>query len=131
MRNVIERTSRAAMMLMLAAGLSAQESQATVAGTWDMAAMSHQFALVVDEIKDAKNVTATLMIMGQDVLLDGDVTDGLLTLSGKSKIGAPGSHEMVPLKITGRLISDDKMEGEIDTARGPAKWTAERLKKKS
>ena len=131
MRNVIERTTRAAVMLTLAAGLSAQESKATVAGTWDMAAMSHQFALVVDEIKDAKKVTATLMIMGQDVLLDGDVTDGLLTLSSHAKIGAPGSHEMVPIKITGHLTSDDKMEGDIDTAHGPAKWTAERLKKKS
>ena len=135
MKRAVKQAIRAAVMLVLVAGVSAQESrkasEAAVAGTWDMNAMTHQFALVVDEIKDAKKVTATLMIMGQDVLLDGDVTDGLLTLSGKSMLGAPGSSEMVPLKITGRLISDDKMEGEIGTARGPAKWTAERLKKKS
>ena len=131
MRSAVKQAIQATMISTLAVGLSAQEAKSTVAGTWDMAAMSHQFALVVDEIKDAKNVTATLMIMGQDVLLDGDVTDGLLTLSGKSMLGAPGSSEMVPLKVTGRLISDDKIEGEIGTARGPAKWTAERLKKKS
>ena len=135
MRRVLTGSLQLAAVLMLTAGLSAQADHASagngVAGTWDMSAMSHQFALVIDEVTDPQKVTATLMIMGQDVPLDGDFTDGVLTLGGQSKIGAPGSHEMVPLKLTGHLVGDDKMEGEIGTAHGPATWTAERLKKKS
>ena len=133
MRRVLTGSLQLAAVLMLAAGLSAGQTSAGngVAGTWDMSAMSHQFALVIDEVTDAQKVTATLMIMGQDVPLDGDFTDGVLTLGGQSKIGAPGSHEMVPLKLTGHLVGDDKMEGEIGTAHGPATWTAGRLKKKS
>ena len=126
----------AAGVLVLAADPASAQSDKTnaaapkIAGTWDVAAMSHQFALVIDEVKDVKKVTGTLMIMGQDVLLDGDFTDGTLTLTSPSKIGSPGSHEMVPIKLTGKLAEDDKLEGEMATGQGAVKWTAERLRKK-
>lgn len=130
-------------VLALTTALSAQDKKADdtrdVAGTWDVNLMSHQMALVLEhDAKDAKKVTGTLMIMGKDVQVDGEFVDGKLTLTGKGALmgprGGDGGHDAppsTPLKLTGTLKDDGTLEGEMPMPQGAAKWTAERLKKKT
>ena len=129
----------------LTAGVSAQSPKAdelkSVAGTWDVNLMSHQMALVLEnDAKDATKVTGTLMIMGKDVEVNGEFVAGKLTLTGKGALmGQRGgeSHDgkdappSTPLKLTATMKDDGTLEGEMPMPQGAAKWTAERLKKKS
>ncbi len=102
--------------------------------------MSHQIALVV-EPKDATHVTATMMMMGRDVPLKGELVGRTLTLVGDKAAGAaeaapeqaPGAHEppSAPAKpIVVTLQEDGTISGEMMTTRGPGTWTGERLKKR-
>lgn len=132
-------------VLALTAALSAQDKKAddtkNVAGTWDVNLMSHQMALVLEhDAKDARKVTGTLMIMGKDVQVDGEFVDGKLTLTGKGALMGPRGGDghgdqaappSTPLKLTGTLKDDGTLEGEMPMPQGAAKWTAERLKKKT
>lgn len=96
-------------------------------GTWVMLLEGHQVGLEIEQKE--KVLLGTLHIMGQRVLVDGEVTDRVFTLASDSQIGDANSHTMVPIKITGTHRPDDTLEGEIGMSRGPMKWTAERLKK--
>lgn len=132
MRNVLSIVT----IITLAVGLSAQADQhaapiAGVAGTWDVLLMSHQVGLVLEQDPaDASKVTGTLMIMGQDVPVDGTFVDGRLTLTGAARIGDHDNGAPVAMRLTATLKGDDTLEGEMATAKEPVKWTAERLKKK-
>ena len=116
----------------LGAGLSAQDKKFTVddfAGTWNIEVMSHQVALVIEK-QDASNVTATMMMMGRDVALKGELVDRTITFVGV-KPDAEAGHVSVaanakPIVVT--MQDDGTLTGEMMTNNGPVKWTAERLK---
>jgi hypothetical protein len=129
-----------AIALMVAAAAAAQEKKVTTAdfaGTWNIEAMSHQIALVV-EPGEGNKVTATMMMMGRDTLLKGELADRTLTLTGiKTETnGAPepqhAAHQppadAKPILVT--LQEDGTIVGEMMTNMGPVKWTGEKLKTK-
>jgi hypothetical protein len=137
--------------LALAATAAAQEKKVTTAdfaGTWNIEAMSHQIALVV-EPADGNKVTATMMMMGRDMLLKGELVARTLTLVGvKSEVtgtmppehGTPGhDHDVPPAAAPGAppakpivvtLQEDGTIVGEMMTNMGPVKWTGEKLRAK-
>jgi hypothetical protein len=151
------RTAAAlALALTLALSASAQQkpdvTTADFAGTWNIEVMSHQIALVI-EAQDGRTVTATMMAMGRDTPLKGELVDRTLTLVGvKTEADAaspapthdaaaahaaaePGAgHEAhaapAPKPITATLQDDGTLAGEMMTSAGPVKWTAEKLKKR-
>jgi hypothetical protein len=138
-----------AATLVIATAAAAQDKKITTAdfaGTWNIEAMSHQIALVV-EPGEGNKVTATMMMMGRDMLLKGELADRTLTLVGvKSEAngamppehGTPGhDHEMpaasagaAPKPIVVTLQEDGTIVGEMMTNQGPVKWTGEKLKTK-
>jgi len=136
--------------LALSATAGAQDKKdATVAdyvGTWNIEMMSHQVALVIEPAEGNK-VTATMMMMGNDVPLKGELVDGALTLVGVKAEGATGevkvgggaaqhgggeatAHRPPAKPIVARLQEDGTLAGEMMTNMGAAKWTGEKLKKK-
>ena len=126
----------AAALVASAASTLAQDKKITAAdfaGTWNIEVMSHQIALVI-EPKDPKSVTATMMIMGRDVPLKGDLVDRTLTLVGIPGETTEGGHVTAkpagqgghPIIVT--LQDDGTIAGEMMTNNGAAKWTGEKLK---
>jgi hypothetical protein len=98
-----------------------------VEGTWNISLQGHPIALVLEQKGEA--VTGTLMIMGKDVPVEGTFAGRALKLTGPAAVGEHGSEgKTVPLQLVATLQADDTLEGELTTARGPMKWTAERLK---
>ena len=107
--------------------------------------MSHQVALVIEPAEGNK-VTATMMMMGNDMPLKGELVDGTLTLVGVKTEGATGAvkvgggpaqhggdaagHQPPARPIIARLQEDGTLAGEMMTNQGPAKWTGEKLKKR-
>ena len=75
---MLKTCSTLAIVLALAAGASAQEKPAVTtadfAGTWNIEVMSHQIALVI-EATEGNKVTATMMAMGRDTPLKGELVD--------------------------------------------------------
>jgi hypothetical protein len=129
-----------AVVFAVASAAAAQEKKVTTAdfaGTWNIEAMSHQIALVV-EPADSNKVTATMMMMGRDTLLRGELTERTLTLVGiKTETnGAPEPQHAAhmppadgnPIVVT--LQEDGTIVGEMMTNMGPVKWTGEKLKTK-
>ncbi len=130
----------------LTAGVAAQDKKpvtvADFAGTWNIEAMSHQIALVIEPAEGNK-VTATMMMMGRDLLLKGELADRTLTLTGVKSEGTPGaatlssgpSHgeavaQQAAKPITVTLQEDGTIQGEMMSNQGPVKWTGEKLKTK-
>lgn len=118
---------------------------ADFSGTWNIEVMSHQIALVI-EPTDATHVNATMMVMGRDTLLKGELVGRTLTLVGDKAAAdaaraaspdaagtpaqghGPGAAPAKPIVVT--LQDDGTIAGEMMTTQGPAKWTGERLKKR-
>jgi hypothetical protein len=135
--------------LAIAATAAAQEKKITTAdfaGTWNIEVMSHQIAMVIEPAEGNK-VTATMMMMGRDTLLKGELVDKTLTLVGvKSETngtmppehGTPGHDHEVPAAAAGggpkpilvTLQEDGTIAGEMMTNQGPVKWTGEKLRAK-
>ena len=124
--------------LLSTAAVAAQSKPVTVAdfaGTWNIEMMSHQIALVIDP-QEGNKVTATLMVMGRDVPLKGELVDKTLILVGvKSDLDSVPQHGGVvasngpdakPLVMS--LQDDGTLAGEMMTNQGPVKWTGEKLK---
>lgn len=126
--------SLALVVTALASAAAAQEKKVSVAdfaGTWNIEVMSHQIALVI-EPKEANTVTATMMVMGNDVPLKGELVDKTITL-----VGIPGDTQShgghVQAKPGGQAITvtmqdDGTIAGEMMTNNGPVKWTGEKLR---
>ena len=145
MKTFLKHSACLLAVLAFTVGASAQTKKGddlkNVAGTWDVNLMSHQMALVLEhDAKDATKVSGTLMIMGKDVQVDGEFVDGKLTLTGKGALMGPRGGDghgdqaappSTPLKLTATMKDDGTLEGEMPMAQGAAKWTAERLKKKT
>ena len=123
--------------LTVAAAAVAQEKKITTAdfaGTWNIEVMSHQIALVVEPTEGNK-FNATMMMMGRDTMLKGELVEKTLTLVGvKSDANgsAPSEHQppsqssAKPITVT--LQEDGTIAGEMMTTGGPVKWTGEKLK---
>jgi hypothetical protein len=142
---MLKTISLAIALFAFATAASAQEKKVTVAdfeGTWNIEAMSHQIALVV-EPKEGNKVTATMMMMGRDMLLKGELVERTLTLTGVKpegaaaaapaapQHGAPAASASAPAKpITVTLQEDGTIVGEMMTNMGPVKWTGEKLRTK-
>jgi len=137
---MIKTITFTAALLALATSVSAQDKKITTAdfaGTWNIEVMSHQIALVVEPTEGNK-VTATMMMMGRDTLLKGELVDRTLTLTGiKTETnGAPepqhAAHEPPsnarPVVVT--LQEDGTIAGEMMSSAGPMKWTGEKLRAK-
>ena len=127
--------SFALLLTTVAAVAAAQAHRVTTAdfaGTWNIEAMSHQIALVI-EPKDEKAVTATMMLMGNDVPLKGELADRTITLTGIKGETESGDHVKASpggSAITVTLMEDGTISGEMMTNMGPVKWTGEKLKTK-
>jgi hypothetical protein len=135
---MLKTFARVAILLALTAGAAAAQDKKPVTtadfvGTWNIEVMSHQIALVI-EPQEGNKVTATMMMMGTDVPLKGELVDGTLTLTGvKPEGGVVGEH--VPQgpgakPILVRLQDDGTVAGEMMTGNGPVTWTGEKLKTK-
>ena len=121
----------AAMVGSLAAQEKKADEKATVTGTWDVNLMSHQIGLVLEQ--QGTRVTGTLMAMGKDIEVEGEFADGKISLVGKGASFARQDDPhgaRTPITLTGIMKEDGTLEGEAPGPQGPAKWTAERLKKK-
>lgn len=138
MKTVLKDTAYLVLALAFSTSLAAQaKKDATVAdyvGTWNITMMSHQIALVIDPAEGNK-VTATMMMMGNDVPLKGELVGSSISLVGVKTEGAePNDHVGVakpggkPIVVT--LQEDGTLAGEMQTNMGPAKWSGEKLKKK-
>lgn len=131
--------------LLLSTSVSAQDKKpATVAdfvGTWNIEVMSHQIALVIEPAEGANKVSATMMMMGNDVPLKGELVDRTITFTGVRLEGAAGAahtagpgHEgnskpnAKPIVVT--LQDDGTLAGEMMAMNGPVKWVGEKLKSK-
>lgn len=129
-----------------AAIASAQDHALTTAdfaGTWNIEAMSHQIALVIEPV-DGTHVTATMMMpMGADMLLKGELVDRTISLVGvkdpaaAAGVPSPEGHAATPgappanaKPITVTLLDDGTISGQMMTNIGPVKWTGEKLKTK-
>jgi hypothetical protein len=124
-------------------GAAAQDTPAPMVadfvGTWNIEIMSHQVALVI-EPGEGNHVTATMMMMGNDVPLKGELIGRTLTLVGLKPADAAPSAEAGPSHagspsrgarpLTATMQDDGTLAGEMMTSNGPAKWTAEKLKRR-
>jgi polyisoprenoid-binding protein YceI len=140
---MLKRISLVVVLLALAAPSFAQDKKLTTAdfaGTWNIEAMSHQIALVI-EPTDATHVTATMMMMGRDLALKGELVDRSISLVGVKDPEAPAgtaaaeAHVTTPAAPAGNakpivitLLEDGTLSGEMMTNMGAAKWTGEKLK---
>ena len=130
------------------AGISAQDKKFTVddfAGTWNIEVMSHQVALVIEK-QEANKVTATMMMMGRDVPLRGELSGRSISFVGVKEVEAHveaahaggashagnqnqnASANAKPIVVT--LLDDGTLSGEMMTSGGPVKWVGEKLKSK-
>ncbi len=137
-----------AVLAMSTVAAAQAKKAATVAefvGTWNIEMMSHQVALVIEPAEGNK-VTATMMMMGNDVPLKGELVDGTLSLVGVKTEGSTGAAKLgggtaahgdeaqaqrPPARpVTVTLQEDGTLAGEMMTNQGPAKFTGEKLKKR-
>lgn len=116
----------------MAVAPSAQERKFTVddfAGTWNIEVMSHQVALVIEK-QEGNKVTGTMMMMGRDVPLKGELVDRTITFVGVRAEGEKDPHVNLanakPIVIS--MQDDGTLTGEMMTNNGPVKWTAEKLR---
>ena len=120
------------------ATVAAQDKNVTMddfVGTWNIEVMSHQVALVIEK-QDATKATATMMMMGRDVPLKGELVNRTITFVGvktegqDSHLTAPqhGAQAGNAKPIVVTLQEDGTLTGEMMTNNGPVKWTGEKLR---
>jgi hypothetical protein len=143
---MLKKISLALLIAATTVTASAQEKTVTVAdfaGTWNIEVMSHQVALVI-EAGEGNKATGTLMLMGRDTLLKGELVDRTISFVGvKSDANGnmPADHQppaehpvagsgMPPQPIVVTLQDDGTIAGEMMTNNGPLKWTGEKLREK-
>lgn len=142
-------TTRLTLALCAAACLTTASAQTAITtaefeGTWNIELMSHQIALVIAP-KDDTHVTATMMMMGRDVALKGELKDRTLTLVGDKTAAPQGEGSAAPATAEGHgpgpmaagprpivvtLQPDGTITGDLMTQQGPATFTGEKLRKR-
>ena len=136
---MFKRLSLVVVVSVLAmAPVAAQDKKVTMedfVGTWNIEVMSHQVALVIEK-QDATKATATMMMMGRDVPLKGELVNRTITFVGvktegqDSHLTAPqhGAQAGNAKPIVVTLQDDGTITGEMMTNNGPVKWTGEKLR---
>ena len=143
---MLKTISFAVVLFASAAAAPAQDKPVTVAdfvGTWNIEVMSHQVALVI-EPQEGNKVTGTMMMMGRDVPLKGELAGRTISFVGvkpeaDAHGGAPASGAShagnqnpaataKPIVVT--LLEDGTLSGEMMTTGGPVKWVGEKLRTK-
>lgn len=124
------------LSLLAIATVAAQDKKVTMddfVGTWNIEVMSHQIALIIEK-QDATKATATMMMMGRDVPLKGELVDRTITFTGVKDPNAPaapqteGGHAPPAKPIVVTMQDDGTITGEMMTTGGPAKWNGEKLR---
>ena len=117
----------------LAAGLSAQHDDKTVAGAWNMSLQGDHVIPVGLELKqDGTKVTGTILMptqnVGQrvEVSLSGEFADGALKVSG----AVEHAKEPTTIEITAKMADDGTLEGKLSMPQHSLPFTAERLKQR-
>ena len=143
---MLKKLSFAIALLAIAGSASAQEKTVTVAdfaGTWNIEVMSHQVALVI-EAQEGNKVTGTMMMMGRDVPLKGELAGRTITFVGVKEVQAhvesahaggagPAANHNPPATAKPIIVvlqEDGTLTGEMMTTGGPVKWTGEKLRAK-
>ena len=143
---MLKRLSLVVLVAFAGASAFAQEKTVTVAdfvGTWNIEVMSHQVALVI-EPQEGNKVIGTMMMMGRDLPLKGELTGRSISFAGVKEVeahvesahGGGASHvgnqnptaNAKPIVVT--LLEDGTLSGEMMTTGGPVKWVGEKLKAK-
>jgi hypothetical protein len=109
-------------VMLLSAALLGQEKQPGIAGTWVLDLAGHQVGLGLE--LDGKKLTGTLVVMGQNVLVEGEFADAYFSL-------ASAPDEARKFKLSGKLKDDGTIEGDIETDHGTHHWKGEKLQKQS
>ena len=143
---MLKKLSIVVFIVLAGASALAQEKTVTIAdfaGTWNIEVMSHQVALVI-EPQEGNKVTGTMMMMGRDVPLKGELAGRSISFVGVKEVeahveaahaggashagnqGAPANAK--PIVVT--LLEDGTLSGEMMTSGGPVKWVGEKLKAK-
>jgi hypothetical protein len=106
-------------LALLGAIAAVQAPADSVVGTWVIEVHGHQVGLGIEQ--EGTKLTGTLVIMGRNVLVEGEYENGGFALKS-----AP--DESAKVKLWGRLKEDGTLEGDIETDHGTMHWKAERLK---
>jgi hypothetical protein len=103
----------------------------SLSGAWNLSLSGgdHVVPVGLELTQDGTKLTGTLMLMGNEVPIEGEFADGKLSLACKAKVMDRSGHE-TDLKITGVLKEDGTLAGELTSPHGELQWTAERLKKR-
>jgi hypothetical protein len=145
---MFKKLSLVVLIALAGASAFAQEKAITVAdflGTWNIDVMSHQVALVI-EPQEGTKVTGTMMMMGRDVPLRGELSGRSISFVGVKEVEAHveaahvsgASHagnqnqnaSAIAKPIVVTLLDDGTLSGEMMTSGGPVKWVGEKLKSK-
>ncbi len=87
---MLKKLSIVALIALAGASAFAQEKAVTIAdfaGTWNIEVMSHQVALVI-EPQEGNKVTGTMMMMGRDVPLKGELAGRSISFVGVKEVEA-------------------------------------------
>jgi len=87
---MLKKLSLVAAIALAGASAFAQDKTVTVAdfaGTWNIEVMSHQVALVI-EPQEGNKVTGTMMMMGRDVPLTGELAGRSISFVGVKEVEA-------------------------------------------
>ena len=143
---MLKKLSVVVLTALAGAAVFAQEKTVTVAdfvGTWNIEVMSHQVALVI-EPQEGNKVTGTMMMMGRDVPLKGELAGRRISFVGVKEVeshvesahtgGASTAGNQSPAAnakpIVVTLLEDGTLSGEMMTTGGPVKWVGEKLRTK-
>lgn len=152
MARQVFRSLHLAAFALLCASLSTSAAAQTsakpapMAGTWNVSIIGDHVipvALVLEQ--DGASLKGTLMMMGKDIPMAGELTGSSFTLAGKAAVamqqhaGAPPSGAAASpapagstsLKFTGTIAEDGTLAGEFAVPNGAMKFTAERLRQRA
>jgi hypothetical protein len=102
------------------------KTPASIAGKWDMSAETPQGTMAITLVikLDGKKVTGSLANQQGETPMEGEFTDGKLTMS----IVYQGGGGSMNISFNGALKDDGTLAGTFDFGQGELKWSATRSK---
>jgi hypothetical protein len=127
-----------ALSLPFAGRAGAQDKTASLSGDWNVSIVAdHVVPMGLTLHQDGTKITGTLMLMGNDVPIEGEFVDNTLTIAGDASVMGGDAHldpnakgtRLMPTKLTltGAMKDDGTLAGQFATPRGSVPWTAERF----
>ncbi len=127
-----------ALSLPSAGRAGAQDTTASLSGDWNVSIVAdHVVPMGLTLHQDGTKITGTLMLMGNDVPIEGEFVDNTLTIAGDASVMGGDAHldpsakgtRLMPTKLTltGAMKDDGTLAGQFATPRGSVPWTAERF----